>query len=146
MVTIYKRKPRRPQMLLNDYFSTTDGFGVLSTADGNGKVDAAIYARPHIMDDGTIAFIMRDRLTHHYLEENPYAAYLFIEKGGGYKGIRLFLKKVNENMDDELIGKMTRHSLSPEADEARGPKFLVYFKIEKILDLIGGGNSDVKMA
>ncbi len=132
-------------MRLNDYFAANNGIGVLSTADGNGKVDAAIYARPHIMDDGTIAFIMRDRLTHHNLKENLHAAYLFMEKGDSYKGVRLFLKKLKENTDEELIGKMTRHCLSPQEDEARGPKFLVYFEVEKILDLIGGGSPDIEL-
>jgi Pyridoxamine 5'-phosphate oxidase len=131
-------------MRLDDYFTANNGIGVLSTADGHGKVDAAIYARPHIMDDGIIAFIMRDRLTHHNLSENPYAAYLFMEKSG-YKGVRLFLKKLKEDTDEELIGKMTRHCLSPEEDEARGPKFLVYFEIEKILDLIGSGSPDIEL-
>ncbi len=125
-------------MNLKTFFAHAKGVGVLSTADENGKVDAAIYAKPHIMDDGTIAFIMRDRLTHHNLEENPYAAYLFIERASGYKGLRLFLKKVKEDTDAELIQKMTRRSLSPEEDEAKGPKFLVYFEIEKALNLIGG--------
>ncbi|WP_291316787.1 pyridoxamine 5'-phosphate oxidase family protein, partial [Desulfuromonas sp.] len=68
------------------YFETSSGKGVLSTADGEGRVDAAIYAKPHVMDDGTLAFIMRDRLTHKNLTENPYAAYLFVEDGPGYRG------------------------------------------------------------
>ena len=132
-------------MQLKDYFSQAKGVGVLSTADKTGKVDAAIYAKPHVMSDGTIAFIMRDRLTYHNLKENPHASYLFIEAGIGYKGIRLFLKKVKEETDAELIRKMTRRSLSPEEDEAKGPKFLVCFDIEKILNLIGDGTPDFTM-
>ena len=132
-------------MRLKEYFEINSGIGVLSTADGHGKVDAAIYARPHVMDDGSIAFIMRDRLTHHNLKENPHAAYLFWEKDGHYKGIRLFLKRLKETQDEELIGKMTRHCLSPEEDEARGPKYLVYFKVIKTLDLIGNGSPDIEL-
>jgi len=129
-------------MHIKDYFEQTSGVGVLSTADGSGRVDAAIYARPHVMADGTLAFIMRDRLTHKNLEENPYAAYLFIEKGGGYKGLRLFLKKVKEDTDADLIQDMTRRCLTPQEDEAKGPKFLVCFEIEKTLDLIGGSSPE----
>lgn len=132
-------------MHLKEYFDATSGFGVLSTADGEGRVDAAIYARPHVMDDGSIVFIMRDRMTHHNLTENPHAAYLFWEKGSRYQGIRLFLKKFKENQDEELIGKMTRHCLSPAEDEARGPKYLVYFQIEKMTGLIGGGSPDIEL-
>ena len=63
-----------------EYFENTEGTGVMATADSDGKVDTAIYARPHFMDDGSIAMIMRDRLTHHNLESNAHACYMFIEK------------------------------------------------------------------
>ena len=133
-------------MQLKEYLSHTKGVGVLSTADSGGKVDAAIYAKPHFMDDGTVAFIMRERLTHHNLAENPYAVYLFIEEGHGYKGLRLYLKKVREDTDAELIRKLTRRCLSPEEDEAKGPKFLVYFEVEKTLHLIGSDSPGLKLA
>jgi hypothetical protein len=133
-------------MQLKDYFAHAKGIGVLSTADDNGKVDAAIYARPHVTDEGTIAFIMRDRLTHHNLEGNPYAVYLFIEEGRGYQGLRLYLKKVKEDTNAELIQMMTRRCLSPEEDEAKGPKFLVYFEVEKTLNLIGSDSPGIKKA
>ena len=132
-------------MQLQEYFENASGVGVMSTADGGGKVDSAIYARPHVMTDGTIAFIMRERLTHKNLQENPYASYLFIEAERGYKGLRLFLKKVREDQDADLIAQMTRRSLTPEEDEAKGPKFLVYFEIEKALGLIGSGNSQITL-
>lgn len=132
-------------MELKTFFAQAKGVGVLSTADDNGKVDAAIYAKPHIMNDGTIAFIMRDRLTYHNLKRNPYAAYLFIENAMGYKGLRLFLKKVKEDTDADLIQKMTRRSLSPAEDEAKGPKFLVCFEIEKALNLTGGESPGIEL-
>ena len=124
-------------MNLKEYFEQTQGVGVLSTADNGGKVDAAIYARPHVNDDGTISFIMRDRLTHHNVDENPSAIFLFIEATAGYKGVRLYLEKVREETDSELIAKMTRRCLSPEEDMAKGPKFLVSFKVDKMLALVG---------
>jgi len=132
-------------MTLNDYLSNVTGKGVLATADAEGKVDAAIYSKPHILEDGTLAFIMRDHLTHHNIGSNPYATYLFIEDGSHYKGIRLFLKKVREDSDPDLIAKMTRRHLTPEQDKAKGPKFLVYFSLEKILPLIGSGKSGIQV-
>ncbi|MEE4253598.1 MAG: pyridoxamine 5'-phosphate oxidase family protein [Desulfuromusa sp.] len=120
-----------------NYFNTQNGTGILSTADSSGRVDAAIYARPHVLDDGTLAMIMRERLSYKNLQENPFAAYLFIEQGPGYQGVRLFLKKVREDDDPELIGNMTRRCLSPEEDLDKGPKHIVYFEIEKALELIG---------
>ena len=60
-------------MNLKTYFEETKGMGVLSTADGEGRVNAAVYARPHVMDDGSLAFVMRDRLSHNNLQSNPRA-------------------------------------------------------------------------
>jgi len=132
-------------MTLADYLETVTGKGVLATADAAGKVDAAIYSKPHIMADKTLVFIMRDHLTHHNIGSNPYATYLFIEDGRHYRGIRLFLKKIREDTDPELLAKMTRRHLTPEEDKAKGPKFLVYFSLEKILPLIGSGETDLKI-
>jgi Pyridoxamine 5'-phosphate oxidase len=124
-------------MRLDDYLNHVSGKGVLATADADGKVDAAIYSKPNILEDGTLAFIMRDHLTHHNLGSNSYATYLFIEDNHHYKGVRLFLKKKGEDTNPDLISQMTRRFLTPEQDKARGPKFLVYFEVEKILPLVG---------
>jgi hypothetical protein len=124
-------------MELKDYFESTKGVGVMATADADGKVDAAIYARPHFMDDGTIAMIMRDRLTHYNLQSNPHATYLFMEDGPGYKGKRLFLTKVREEQDSELLYSLRRRQYKDDKEEA---KFLVFFELEKELPLVGAGN------
>jgi len=128
-------------MNLKNYFADKRGTGVMSTADAEGRVDSAIYARPQVQDDGSLAMIMRGRLTHKNLQENPYATYLFIEDQPGYQGLRLYLKKIGEDDNQELIQKMTRRSLTSEEDSAKGPKFILYFEVEKILDLVG---SDLK--
>ncbi len=123
-------------MALDAYFENTKGTGVLATADREGKVDAAIYARPHFMEDGTLAMIMRDRLTHHNLQSNPYATFLFIENGPGYKGKRLFLKKMREEQDTDLLKSLMRRQSPDGKTETR---FLVFFKLEKELPLVGSG-------
>jgi len=50
-------------MSLSDYFENVQGRGILATADSDGMVDLAIYAKPHVIDETTIAFVMRERLT-----------------------------------------------------------------------------------
>src|SRR5210317_440296 len=123
-------------MDLMEYFENTNGFGIMATADGDGKVGAAVYARPHVMEDGTIAMIMRDRLIHHNLQTNSHAAYLFHEDGPGYKGKRLFLTKLREEQGTELVNSLRRRQYIDEKDEAR---FVVFFQIDKELPLIGSG-------
>jgi len=125
-------------MNLKEYFENTRGKGFLATASSEGNVDIAVYSRPHILEDGTLAFIMRDRLTHAYLQGNDFATYAFLEEDGGYKGVRLFMKKIGEDSDEELIASMTRRHLTPEENAAKGQKFIVYFNVDKVLNLIGG--------
>jgi hypothetical protein len=48
-------------MTLKEYFDQKHGVGVLATANAEGKVDTAVYSSPHVFDDGTLAFIMRER-------------------------------------------------------------------------------------
>ena len=124
-------------MDLKTYFEKIRGMGVLSTADDQGLVNAAVYARPHVLEDGSLAFIMRDRLTHHNLTSNPHAAFLFREEGPGYKGIRLHLTKTREESDTKLVKELCRRcKIDSEADAAR---FLVLFRIDEELPLIGAG-------
>ena len=123
-------------MSLKQYFEDTKGIGILATADGDGKVDAAVYARPNVMDDDSLAFIMRDRLTHHNLKSNSNATYLFVENGPGYRGKRLYLTKVREEQDTELLASLRKRQYIDEKDEA---KYLVLFKLTKELPLIGEG-------
>ncbi len=125
-------------MELKEYFASANGIGILATADKDGNTDAAVYARPHVMDDGTLAFIMNDRLSHQNLQSNPKATYLFKEDGG-YKGKRLHMIKVREEKDSEQIAELSRRSPSPEREQqAKKSKFLVFFKIEKERPLLGG--------
>jgi hypothetical protein len=121
-------------MELKEYFENTKGTGILATADGAGKVDAAVYARPNIMEDGSLAFIMRDRLTHHNLQSNAHATYVFIEHGPGYKGKRLYLTKVREEQDTELLESLRKRLYIDARDES---KYLVIFNVTKELPLIG---------
>lgn len=126
-------------MNLSEYFENTKGVGVLATADSDGKVDAAIYARPHFMEDGSIAFIMRDRLSHTNLQSNPHAAFLFMEDGSGYKGKRLFLIKTREEENSELVKEISRRSYNSDKRGLEESKFVVFFKLEKEFPLIGSG-------
>lgn len=129
-------------MELKSYFANAVGLGILSTADEDGKVDAAVYSRPHVLEDGTIAFIMRDRLTHHNLRSNPHAAYLFKENGPGYNGTRLFLTKVREEKESQRLYELRRKSY-PEDKDRREVKYLVFFRVDKALPLIGPGRGNI---
>jgi len=87
-------------MKLSEYFDKADGFGVLSTADQSGKVDAAIYGRPHFMDEETVAFIAADKLTHANLQVNPHAVYISKKRG---------IMKAADSISPDCARKKTVH-------------------------------------
>ncbi len=125
-------------MKLSEYFEQAKGRGVMSTADSSGFLTAAVYSRPHVIDDGTVAFIMADRLTHSNLDSNPHAVYLFMEAGEKYLGKRLYLTKTKEEKNSPLIDTLRRRQTCPMDEEyVEKNRYLVYFRIDRILPLVG---------
>ncbi|NLE37755.1 MAG: pyridoxamine 5'-phosphate oxidase family protein [Pirellulaceae bacterium] len=128
-------------MSLRAYFENARGLGVLATSDAAGKVDAALYARPHFLAEGDdeVSLIMADRLSHENLQSNPHAAYLFVEQGEGYVGKRLFLVKVREETDRDKIDALRRRALPPECEcDDSENRYLVHFRVEGVRPLVGG--------
>ena len=124
-------------MSLYDYFENVQGLGIFATSNEDGMVDLAIYAKPHVIDETTIAFIMRERLTRQNLKSNPRAAYMFVEKGQGYTGKRLYLTKIREESNTsivEMFRKKQPEICSPDDDSN---KYLVHFQIDDIRPLVG---------
>jgi hypothetical protein len=124
-------------MALREYFKEKNGLGILSTADQRGVVNAAVYSRPHVMDDHTVAFIMANRLSHTNLKTNPHASYLFKEEGHGYRGKRFKLTKIREEQGTALLESLRRRTYSEEEEAKMKPLFLVYFSVDEELPLVG---------
>ncbi len=123
-------------MELADYFENIKGTGILATSDTKGNVDSAIYARPYVIDNDTIAFSMLERLTYANILENPKACYTFIEKGEGHKGKRLYLVMEKEETDAEKI-KQLRSKHNPTETKSDVKRHIMYFKIKSVRPLIG---------
>jgi hypothetical protein len=121
---------------LGDYFEKRRGIGVLATANARGKVAIALYARPHAAGGKTVEFIMADRLSRRNLVENPRAAYLFVERGDGYRGLRLYLTRTGEERDSSRIGAL-RRTRPVARRRSPGPRFLVSFRVDRVLPLVG---------
>ena len=122
-------------MKLREYFEKTKGYGVLATADSKGKVDVAAYSKPFFEGEDTVGFAMYDRLTHTNLQGNPSAAYLFVERDKENEGKRLYLKKTREDSDGKKIDEFFKKFKVQEKYRS-ATKFIVYFKVEKILPLV----------
>jgi hypothetical protein len=126
-------------MDLKMYFAGKRGLGVLSTADMKGKVNAAIYSKPQVIDDAHVAFIMGDKLTHANLKNNPYAVFLFKEEGPDYQGKRVYLKKESETDNQKLITSTCKREYPGPYCEPHYVKnyFMVTFIVESVLPLVG---------
>ena len=124
-------------MSLYTYFKNAKGTGVLATADSDGVVDIAVYAKPEVVDDTMVAFIMKERLSWENLKSNPRAAYMFIEKGEGYKGKRLYLTKVREETNTSIVEEFIKRQpeIAESGDDSR--KYLVYFQVDNVWPLVG---------
>ena len=124
-------------MKLSEYFERKRGSGVIAAGDSEGRMAIAVYAKPHFVNEKTVAFIMADRLIHKHLESNSHCAYLFRESDKENEGRRLYLTKMEEKEDSDLIDKMLRKGVCPaEEGYMKGKRYLVYFKIDKVLPLI----------
>ena len=122
-------------MKLQEYFAGQSGVGIISTANNKGEVNSAVYAKPHVTGKNTIAFVTRDKRTRANLQENVNANYLFIEKEGDFKGVRLYLTMTEEVQDKELIASLSRRTPANEDDSIE--RFLISFNVEKARALVG---------
>lgn len=121
-------------MNLEEYFRQVKGTGILATANDEGVVNAAVFSPPNIIEDGVIAFLMNDHLSHENLKVNDNAAYLFLEETEAWQGVRLHIRKIREERNTELARMLMR---GKNWDTEEGDVNLVFFKIEQILPLIG---------
>jgi len=127
-------------MKLESYFDKIKGFGILSTADSNGKVNASAISKPFVVDEDTVAFVMPGNLTHKNLQSNPHAAYYFLEKSDKYDGIRLYLTKIKESRDMAVIEEIRKKRYPIFTTKYNSEsKYAVYFKVDKVLPLVATG-------
>lgn len=123
-------------MSLAKYFEDIKGLGVLATSDSEGNVDIAVYSRPYIIDEKTIAFSMLEKLSYSNIQSNPKAAYMFVEEGPGYNGKRLQLTMTGEEKDEERIKQIKQQHSKAKDDDGKA-RHLIYFGVDKIRPLVG---------
>ncbi len=113
------------------------GKGVIATASAACVVNTAVYARPHIIDEETLAWGMTDSRSYANLRQNPHASYLYLAPVSGFSGWRLTLELIR--IEDtgallETIRKSTREIVGAEA--AAQVKHVGYFRVTEIRPLI----------
>lgn len=102
-------------MNLSELFAQP-GLGVMSTSSSDGKVNSAVYARPHVIDETTLVWGMTDKRTYQNLTRNRHAAFLFKTSGPGFSGVRLALELIKTEEEGELLA-----TIKANTDKIVGP-------------------------
>jgi len=116
---------------------THPGLGVMSTSSSEGKVNNAVYARPHVINETTLVWGMTDKRTYQNLTRNRHAAFLFKTNDPGFNGVRLALELIKTEEAGELL-----ESIKENTDEIVGPgagaviTHAVWFRVTEIRPLI----------
>ncbi len=122
-------------MNLENYFSNIKGTGILATSDAKGNVDAALYARPYIIDEKIIAFSMMEHTSYKNIKANPKACFMYIEKGEGYNGQRFYLQLKGEETNPEIIKMLKKlHNLADIGSSEK--RHIMYFTIDQVRPLV----------
>jgi hypothetical protein len=123
-------------MNLSELF-THPGLGVMSTSSSDGKVNSAVYARPHVIDETTLVWGMTDKRTYQNLTRNRHAAFLFKIGGPGFSGVRLALELIKTEEEGDLLA-----IIKANTDEIVGPgagaavTHAAWFRVVEVRDLI----------
>jgi hypothetical protein len=123
-------------MKLDELF-TLPGLGVMSTSSSDGKVNSAVYARPHIIDETTLIWGMTDNRTYQNLTRNRHAAFLFKTSGPGFSGVRLTLELIRTEEEGDLLA-----TIKASTDVVVGPgagaavTHAAWFKVVEVRPLI----------
>jgi hypothetical protein len=113
------------------------GIGVLATADRDGQVNTAVYARPHLIDADTLVWGMTEGRSYRNIVRNPHACYLFRTSGPGFQGVRLGLELLRTEESGEMLTQIQQNT-----NEVVGPgagsnvTHAAWFRVVEIRSLI----------
>ncbi|MEW6664629.1 MAG: pyridoxamine 5'-phosphate oxidase family protein [Thermodesulfobacteriota bacterium] len=80
---------------LMELFNKRPRIGTLSTADGKGEVNVAVFGSPQMIDENTVVMGIGRNRSYRNLRENPKAVFIVMEPGKtpmDWKGARVYLE------------------------------------------------------
>lgn len=128
---------------LVDYFNKQPRIGLLSSANKEGKVDAAIFGSPMMLDEKTVVMGLGENRTFEYLQENPNAVYTIVEQGEtimDWKGLRVYLKMKEYATSGETLETYKKQVAKVAGEDAAAMiHATVTFEVAEIRPLIDMG-------
>jgi hypothetical protein len=125
---------------LREMFNKRPRIGALSTTDGKGNVNVAVFGSPQMIDDNTIVMGIGNNRSYRNLLENSKAAFIIMEPGQTapeWKGVRVYLEAVTIESAGELYNKIKEeitNRLGKQAGEMI--KAAIRFTITEVRPLI----------
>jgi len=125
---------------LREMFNKRPRIGALSTSDGKGNVNVAVFGSPQMIDDNTIVMGIGNNRSYKNLLENPKAAFIVVEPGSTtpeWKGVRVYLEAVTIETAGELYNKI-KEEITNRLGKQSGEmiKAAIRFKITEVRALI----------
>ncbi len=128
---------------LVDYFNKQPRIGILSTANREGKVDAAVFGSPMMIDEKTVVMGLGQNRTFTYLQENPNAVFMIVEQGEGlmdWKGLRVYLKMKDYATSGETLETYKKQVARATGEDAAAMiHATVTFEVTEVRPLIDMG-------
>ncbi|MDK2889595.1 MAG: hypothetical protein PWR21_226 [Methanoculleus sp.] len=128
---------------LMDYFNKQPRIGILSTANKEGKVDAAIFGSPMMVDEKTVVMGLGENRTFAYLQENPNAVYTIVESGEtimDWKGLRVYLKMKEYATSGEMLDNYRKQIAGVVGEDAASTIHAsVTFEVGEVRPLVDMG-------
>jgi hypothetical protein len=94
---------------LMEYFNKQPRLGTLSTSGKNGKVNAAYFGSPRMVDEQTIFMGIGNNRTFANLQDNPNAVFMVMEPGQSimdWKGVRIYVAMTECQTSGEKLDQM----------------------------------------
>jgi hypothetical protein len=91
---------------LVEYFNKRPRIGTLSTANNEGKVNAAVFGTPLMADEKTVIMGLGKNRTFANLQENRHAVFMIMEPGetaADWKGVRIYVQMTDCQTSGERL-------------------------------------------
>jgi hypothetical protein len=127
-------------MEVMNFFNKTARIGVLATSDADGKVNAAVFGSPRMIDENTVVMGISENRSYRNLLDNPKAVFLVLEPGASvmdWKGLRVYLKVDAIDTDGKFYEDI-KESIAAAVgkDAARMIRAAVRFRVTEVRNLI----------
>jgi hypothetical protein len=137
-----ERTVRMPSKLV-EYFNKQQRIATLSTSNKNGKVDAAVFGSPRMVDEKTVIMGLGNNRTYANLQENPQAVFMLIEPGKtimDWKGIRVYVNMKSSATSGETLDTYKRQMAKAVGEQAANMVHaVVTFEVREVRPLVDFG-------